>query len=187
MRVKSKWHKKDQPKTVEQVAGVLAFNAWRIASSTVNQLYSKGFDFSSNAQQLAVIGEFIAFLIQATDRLAYERLEGEARQKFVTTLALKLVDTLNDNLVEELGPGEYREGYLQKLNERLASYSEFSFPGGEPGYQSLRFLGKQVDEIMGGTENRWVLEQIVEIEAPNAFKTLQKNLSDLFAQGVESD
>jgi len=48
------------------------------------------------------------------------------------------------------------------------------FNGHNPSYTVLRYLGEKVSRAMESTDSKWVLEQIVDIEAPEAIKTLQK-------------
>jgi len=185
VRIKSKWHKGDKPKSLEEVAGALGFIAWRAADERANKMFSAGFNFSSQAQLLAVVGEFAAFLLQLTDRLVYGRLDEERRQVFVGALAQHLITTMVNNLAEDFGPGDYRAGFVEKINERMEAYAEFSFADGQPSYQALRYLAKCIDEIMGGQENKWVIEQVVEIEAPEIIKNLKKGLNDLLTQWEE--
>jgi len=183
VRIKSKFHNRKRPKSLEEIAGALAFIGWRIGQTTVNKMYSDGFNFHSNEQLLDVIGEFLAFTIQVTDRLVHERgMSDEERARFINTFALKLVDHMQDNREEEQGPGDYRGPFVEKLNERLGAYAEFNFENGQPGYQMLRYFGRCVDDVMGGQENKWVIEQVVEVEAPEVIKNLKKGLNDLLAQ-----
>lgn len=174
MRVKSKWHNKKREKSIEEIAGVVAFNAWRIAQDTVNKMYNDGFNFRSNEQILDTIGEFSAFFIVMTDRWVEERVDSdEERQRFTNTLALKLVNTMNDNRVEEQGPGDYRQAFVDLLNARLADYAEFKVIDGEPSYPLLRVFGSHVEAVMGA-DNKWVKEQVMEVETPAALKKLRK-------------
>lgn len=179
MRVHSRWYNKDKSASTEEVAGALAFAAWRIAQRVVNKMYNAGFNYRSNVQQLAVIGEFLIFLIQVADRLAYEELEDEERVRFVTELAHQLAGTLADNMADEAGPGDYRASFIERLNERAEAYAEFGFAGGEPSYPFLRYLGTCVDQLMGGQENKWVIEHVMEVEAPAAVKTLRRAFYNL--------
>jgi len=179
MRVRSRWYKKDKSASIEEIAGALAFIAWRIAKGTVNKMYNAGFNYRSNVQQLAVIGEILIFLIQVADRLAYEELEEEDRVRFVTELARRLAGTLADNMTDEAGPGDYSGPFVERLNERAEAYAEFGFAGGEPSYPFLRYLGTCVDQLMGGQENKWVIEHVMEVEAPGAVKTLRRAFHNL--------
>ncbi len=179
MRVRSRWYKKDKSASIDEIAGALAFVAWRIGQNAVNKMYNAGFNYRSNVQQLAVIGEILIFLIQVTDRLAYEELEEDDRVRFVTELARRLAGTLADNMSDEAGPGDYRGPFIERLNERAEAYAEFGFTDGEPSYPFLRYLGTCVDQLMGGQENKWVIEQVMEVEAPAAVKTLRRAFHNL--------
>lgn len=182
MRIKSKWHKKGKPKSLEEMAGVVGFIAWRAAQERADKMYSAGFNFASQPQLLAVVGEYAIFLLQLTDRLVYGRLAEEQRQRFVGAMAQHLITTMVDNLTEDFGPGDYRSGFVEKVNDRLGTYAEFDFRDGQSSYPALRFLAQNIDEIIGGKENKWVVEQVVDIEAPEAMKNLKKGLDDLLKQ-----
>ncbi len=182
MRIKSKWHKKDKPKSLEEVAGALGFIAWRAAHERADKMYNAGFNFASKGQLLAVVGEYVAFLLQLADRLAYGRLDEQQRPVFVGALAKHLINTMVENLTDDFGPGEYREAFVDKLNERMEAYADFEYDGDQPGYQALRYLGNCIDEVMGSKDNKWVTEQVVEIEAPEVIKNLKKGFNDLLGQ-----
>lgn len=186
MRIKSRWHNKSKQKSVEEIAGAMGFNIWKMASTTANKMYSTGFNFSSNEQLLEVIGEYVMFLIQVSDRLVYEELSADERQRFVSALALHLVRTMADNMVEEMGPGDYAQPFIDRLNERLDTYSEFSFTDG-PSYPMLRYLGEQIEKIMGGGQNKWVTEQVMEVEAPELVKTLKRGLESLIGTREQAE
>lgn len=181
MRIKSRWHDKSRPKSLEQIASAMGFNIWKMASTTANKMYNDGFNFRDNAQLLDVIGEFVVFLLQLADRVAYEQLDEADRQQFISSVARHLVGTMVENRVEELGPGDYQEAFINTLNQRLDGYSEFSLVEGNPSYPMLRYLGDQVEALMGGTQNKWVKEQVMEVEAPELVKTLKRGIEPLLA------
>jgi hypothetical protein len=179
VRIKSKWHNKSKAKSVEEIAGALGFITWRIAANAVNKMYTSGFDFTSNKQQLDVIAEFLAFLVQAADRRVHDIMDDEERRRFITALALHVAGTLEDNLREEVAPGDYRADFINLLNERMEAYSEFNFVDGVPSYPSMRYFATGVDAVMGGEENKWVIEQVIEVEAPEAMKNFNRAINDL--------
>jgi hypothetical protein len=179
VRIKSRWHEKSRPKSLEEIAGAVGFNIWKMASTTANKMYNAGFNFRDNAQLLEVIGEFAIFLLQLSDRVVYERMDDAERQEFTSSLARHLIGTMVDNLVEELGPGDYQATFVDKLNQRLDGYAEFSLVDGAPSYPMLRYLGEQVEALMGGSQNKWVKEQVMEVEAPELIKTLKRGLEPL--------
>lgn len=187
VRVKSKFHRQDKPKSIETVAEALGYNSWKIADKTVDNLYSEGFNFQSKAQILDVIGEFVTFMIQTTDRLAHGRMNDEQRGRFIGSMAGRIITAMVDNLSEIHGNDEddldtYKKAYIAKLNQRLDNYAEFGFKDGQPSYQALRYFANAVDEAMGGEHNKWVVEQIIEVECPELVKTLTKNMDELLVQ-----
>jgi len=179
VRIKSKWHNKSKAKSVEEIAGALGFITWRISANAVNKMYTTGFNFSTNKQQLDVIAEFLAFLVQAADRHVYDIMDADERQRFITALALHVAGTLEGNLREEVGPGDYRSDFVDLLNGRMEAYSEFSFVDGMPSYPSMRYFAMRVDDVMGGDENKWVIEQVIEVEGPGAMERFNKAIGDL--------
>ena len=182
VRTKGKFHNKSRPKTLEEIAGAVGMTAWKLAQTTTNRMYSDGFNFSSNEQILNVISEFLAFIIQLTDRLSYDKMSDEQRQRFVGALAKHLIRTWIENMQIEVGEGEHQAAIIDTLNQRMEAYAEFGFSDGEPSYHARRYFGSCVDAVMGGENNKWVIEQIVDVESPVVIKTLKKNLDDLLAQ-----
>ncbi len=181
MRVKSHWNVKGKKRSLEEVAGALAFIEWRIAGNSVLSLENEGFETTTNMQRLDVFQELTAFLIHVTDRLVHESMPAEKRQKFIVGLALKTADYYHDNRVDAEGRGkDFRKPFIEILNDRLADYAEFSFEDGEPGYAFRRYLGEAVTKVMGAKDSKWITDQVMEIEVPKMLKPLKKGLHDLF-------
>ena len=124
MHIKSRWNKRAKEQSLENIAGALGFISWEIATNGVLELENKGYQTDSNAHRLQIIGEFLAFLLQVADRLAYEQLEQEERQRFITALALYIADTYVENQHDVLGEGEYRQAFIDLLNQRSDNYAE---------------------------------------------------------------
>lgn len=189
-RIRTRWHNKSKPKSIETIAGAMGMNIWKMASGTANKMYNEGFNFKNNAQLLDLIGEYLIFLIQLSDRIAYDELDPEQRQRFTQALASHLIGTMVENQIEELGPSEeYQSAFIEKLNHRLDGYSEFSVAGGDPSYQMLRYLGTLADQVMGGSDNKWVIEHVMEVEAPVLVKQLKEGMAKILpqAQGGEEE
>ena len=181
MRVKSHWNVKGKKRSLEEVAGALAFIEWRIAGNSVLSLENEGFETTTNMQRLDVFQELTAFLIHVTDRLVHESMPAEKRQKFIVGLALKTADYYHDNRVDAEGRGkDFRKPFIEILNDRLADYAEFSFEDGEPGYAFRRYLGEAVTKVMGAKDSKWITDQVMEIEVPKMLTPLKKGLHDLF-------
>ncbi len=180
MRIKSQWHKGDKPKTVQQVASVIAFIIWRVTEETVTHIQKDKFEIASQQQAFDMIGEFLAFFVQLTDRVAYLRLGGELRAPVVQAVAKRLGEILEDNQLARFGPPEdadYRTRFVGLLNARLGDYALFDYAE-EPDYSTLRYLGNRIMELMGKQDQSWIIDQIIEIEAPEAVKNVLKGLRD---------
>jgi hypothetical protein len=187
-RIRTRWHNKQKPKSIETIAGAMGMNIWKMASGTANKMYNEGFNFKSNSQLLDLIGEIVIFLVQLSDRIAYEELDAEQRQRFTQALAGHLVGTMVENQIEELGPSdEYQRLFIEKLNQHLEGYSEFSASGGDPSYQMLRYFGTLADQVMGGSDNKWVIEHVMEVEAPVLVKQLKEGMAKILPQAQPAD
>jgi len=181
MRVKTQWHKSAKPKSVAQVASVVALIMWRVAEETVTHIQQDKFEIASQQQAFAMIAEFLAFFIQLGDRVAYQRLGEELRPAFIQALAKRLGETLEDNQLPRLGPPfdeSYPARFVALLNSRLADYATFDYAE-EPDFLTLRYLGNRIMDVMDRKDQSWIIDQIIEIEAPEAVKNVLKGLRDL--------
>ncbi|NNG12147.1 MAG: hypothetical protein HKM88_02750 [Halobacteria archaeon] len=180
MRVKSKWNLKDKERSLSETGGAIAFILWRIAQQGVLNLENEGFQTDTNAQRLDIIAEFLAFLVHLVDRMTIENLAQDERVEFITSLARHLADNMQQNRTDAEGKGEYRKALVNLLNERAAEYAEFSFTDNEPGFAFRRYFGENVRAVMGAKDNKWITDQVMDIEVPEALKPLSKALRDLF-------
>ena len=183
MRVKNRWRKGKGPKTIEDQSNALGFIVWQISSNALLELENKQYQTDSNSHRLDVIEEFACFLIQCTDRLAYERMDDEKRQTFINTIAIKVAKTLQENRLDVQGAEDFVNPFIEKLNARFSTYSECQFADDEPGYSLYRALGNFVQPIMGERNNRWVSDQVLDIEGPDAFDVLKKSMDNLLNDG----
>lgn len=179
MRVKSKWNIRDRERSLSETGGALAFILWRIAQQGTLNLENEGFQTDTNAQRLDIITEFVAFLVHLVDRMTAEQLTREQRQEFISSLAQHLADTMQENRTDAQGKGEYRQPLIDRLNERAVDYAEFTFSDNEPGFAFRRYFGENVRMVMGERDNKWITDQVMDIEAPEAMKPLRKALRDL--------
>lgn len=185
IRIKSTWHhsqrNKPSRKSLEDNASALAFITWRLSLEGAKKLHGEGFNYLTDKERVGVISEFVAFLVHSADRLVYGQLDDEDRERFINAFAQQLASQMQDNLVDIAGPGNYRRAFITLLNERLAGYATQTFRNGEPGYDFLRYFGSQVLKIMGEDQtNRWVIDQIMDIQAPETFQQLKKSMANLF-------
>jgi len=186
IRIKDKWHQsqRNRPttKSLQDSAEALAFIGWRVALDKAQNLNREAFRYDSDIERVAVISEFVAFEIQVADRLAYEFLDDDERRLFINALGQRLADHMQDNLNDLDGPRNYRDAFVALLNERLSDYATLSFKDGEPGFDFLRYLGSKVLGILGNDQtNRWVQDQIIAVEAPEAAEKIKKSVFNLLS------
>ena len=171
--VKTRWRKKGA-RTVEERAGVIGANVWKIALEVFKHMEKEGFRFGSDRLTTEVISEFIAFLVQLADRAVYGRLAEEERAALIGAVVRHLAATMENNQQDLFGPGEYRKAFIDLLNARFGEYAGFEYRDGEPGYPCLRFFAGKVADAMASGDNKWVVEQMMDIEAPEMVRLVRK-------------
>jgi len=175
LRVKNRWQDKNKERSIEDTAGVVAFNLWKMASANVLNLENEGFQTDSQSQRIDVIVELVAFYTSLVDRLAADKEYGEdKRRQLVVALAMNLAKTVKDNRVDFDGEGDHSKAFVERLNERMSEYAGFSYSDGEPGFQLRRRVGDHVQAVMGEKDNKWVPDQVMDIEIPEAMKVFRR-------------
>lgn len=177
MRVKSTWHK-SQEKTIEDIAGALAFNSWRITKNHLEDLINEAFVIEK-AQVFDVIQEYLCYLIQCVDRLVFDTLDGQKRQELIILLAKQSADYYQENKEDRIGPGDHWQEFVNTYNARSQDYSDYEFKDNEPNYLFMRYFGEKVQKAMTETDEKWIVQQMVEIQAPKAFKSIKKSVDEL--------
>ncbi len=191
VRLKTRWHRSKRSqrnregsrreKSQANLISVAAINIWKLAKEAFTRMEKEDFRFREDTQAIDVIAEFCIFMLHIMDRMLYGKVSEEDRAALVSGVAREIAATIEDNQRELLGPGDYRAVFIDKLNERLADYAECSFNEEGPGYDFLRYLAKNVADIMTVTDDKWVLEQVMDIEAPELAQRFQPVVRDVFA------
>lgn len=172
--IKTRWRNRKAPRTLEERAGVIGANIWKIALEIYKHLEKEGFRFGSDREVTTVMTELIAFLVQLTDRTVYGRLSDADRATLINAVAGHLAKTMENNQLDLFGPGDYRTPFIRTLNERFEHYARFEYSDGDPGYACLRYFGSMVSDAMASSDNKWVLEQIMDVEAPEMVRLAKK-------------
>jgi len=171
--VKTRWRKKGA-RTLAERAGVIGANVWKISLEIFKHMEKEEFRFGSDRLVTDVMAEFIAFLVQLADRAVYGRLSDADRATLIGETAHHLAATMENNQLDLFGPGEYRKPFIDLLNARFEEYAGFDYPAGEPGFPCLRFFAAKVSDAMAASANKWVIEQIMDIEAPEMVRLIKK-------------
>jgi hypothetical protein len=171
--VKTRWRKKGE-RTLAERAGVIGANVWKIALEIFKHMEKEGFRFGSDRLVTDVLTEFIAFLVQLVDRTVYGRLSEADRATLIGEVGKHLAVTMENNQLDLLGPGEYRKLFIDLLNVRFAEYAGFAYAAGEPGAPCVLFFATRISDAMAPGDNKWVTEQMIDIEAPEMVRLVRK-------------
>jgi hypothetical protein len=183
IRLKSQWFKTDRPKTPQQVAGVMAFIVWRVAHNALTQMRGARFDIDVGAVYFAFLAEWLVFLVQVADRMAFARLGAGERAAFTTELVRRVADHLAENQDRLLGPpapGEdsHRGRFIDLCNELAVHYAEFGHGADGPDFAFMRYLGHRIEHLMLAKDQAWAVDQVTSVEAPEAVQMLQRSFAD---------
>lgn len=181
LRIKSQWYNEDTKRSLVEIAGALAFNAWKLAMDKAITLHGESFIYDSDRQRLRVIAEYLVFQIQLVDRMVHQKLEQEERQQLITAFAMRLAEHMQENSSELLGVGDYANEFIALLNQRSQEYSELGFGDAGPSYPFMRHLGYEIQQLMGASQkNRWVIDQVMDKDAPEVYQQMKRILRNLF-------
>ena len=85
------------------------------------------------------------------------------------------------NKRDVIGPGEYRQAFIELLNQRMADYAEFGYSEDEgPSFGMKRFFGDQVKPCFQGEDQKWASSQVMDIEVPEIMTHLKRATPNLF-------
>jgi hypothetical protein len=191
MRLKSHWFKPGAPRGAAEQASAMAFIVFRVAQNLLKRMRGADFDIDAGPPYFAFLREVLVFLVAVTDRLAHARLPAEARLEFTVTLVRHLARNLQENEDHLLGPppqgqASHADTFIDLINEVTGHYAEFGADpeatdaGFQPDFAFVRYLGRRLEPTLPEKDRRWVVEQVMAAEAPEAVATIQRSMNDLF-------
>jgi hypothetical protein len=197
MRLKTRWFKADGAKGDAEQASAMGFIVWRVAHQMLKRMRGANFDIDTGAQYFAFMREVLVFLIAVTDRLAFARLSEAGRGEFTVALVRHVARTLQESEDEWLGaapPGapSHADTFIDLVNEVTQHYAEFGAEPGAPddgsGFQPdfgfVRYFGKRLEPTLPEKDRRWVIDQVMAAEAPEAVSTMQSSMRSLYEPGT---
>jgi len=180
VRVRSHWFKSERPKTVEEIAGAVAFIIWRGSHQALRNMRNASFEIDAGPKYFDFLAEWLIFLAQIADRTAYVRF-GEKRLGFTTVVANRLGETLAGNRHDLLGDengADQKSAFIDLFNLRLDDYVDFD----QDDFGRTRYLAQKLAQVVGPHDQIWVHEQVMEIEAPQAAVLLNGAILDLLGE-----
>lgn len=181
MRVKSHWFNSGRSKSPQEIGSAVAFIAWRASDNALKNMRRAGFDIAVGPQYFDFLAEFLIFMVQLADRIAYRQMSEEDRIAFTTAVANRAGETLADNQAEYLGADlrASKAAFIARLNERADDYAMFEYEKGGENFSFIRALGLSMQDVMDEKDRKWVTDQIMATEAPEAIATLEKAMTGL--------
>ncbi len=180
-RLKRRWHSSARPRTAEEIGQTLAVTAWKVAKESVEHLFAADFDFQGENYRFAILEEWLAFFVHLTDRIVYDRTDDLRRAKLIKAMAHRLRDTLTDNLADRVSDKAKADRFIERVNRVGKEYADCRVEDNQPGMNFLRCLGAGVADAAPEIDRRWLVEQVVEVEAPQAVKQFVKAALELTA------
>ncbi len=182
LRLKSLWHNEETQRSLAEIGGAIAFNTWRLAVDKAVSLHSHHFTFEDDAQRLDVIAEYLYFQALVVERMVFDALSDEQRRELITAMVLKMAEHYQENAQNMLGEDDYTSPFVALFNQRAGEYAEFQYGEDGPSYPFLRHLGYEIQQAMGASqENRWVIDQVMDSDAPELHKQLIRVVKNLFS------
>lgn len=179
-RIRTAWKHKERKVSVEEFANALSAICWRVAVNAAKNLHAEDFRFRSDRQRVAVVKSYLYFFIHCADRLTHDTLSDTQRQTLITGLSLNCISHLSGNASDLCAEHVSREDEINTLNEWMKNLSVLEFAADEPGYSMYRALGARVLDIMGDDQtNRWVIDQVMDIDGPMAYRIFRQSLEKL--------
>lgn len=186
MRVKAHWFRAEGSRRPEEVAGAVAFIAFRVAQNMLKSMRKAQFDIDAGPMYFEFLAESLAFAIQVACRLAFARLPEDQRMPFANELAHRAADHLAGNQSELLGEqsaDDIKTAFIARLNRRFAEYAEFEYGADGPDFRFHRYFASLLAELMPEKDRRWTHDQVIAIEGPEAAAMLAKSITALLDTG----
>jgi hypothetical protein len=88
---------------------------------------------------------------------------------------------VQDNARDFAGAGDYRNPFINKLNERMAEYAQTTWGkvGQEPGFSMGLAFGNNIAESLGPRDRKWVLDYIQRVLMPEMLSPYKRVLARL--------
>lgn len=172
IRIRSRFHAGGRERTLAELASVVAMLSWKLAVESIRRMREAKFDIDLGRPYFDYVCETMAFHAHFADRV-----------EFTTALAKRMAEAIEDNadmLLAASEPGACRRRFLEVFNAAGVDYADYGCDAKGPDFGFRRAYAARVRESMPEKDKNWVYDQVMEIEAPEGVKAIQKTLAGLF-------
>ena len=184
LRIKTTWFRRGGGRAADETASVLALNFWKMANKSVDDISKADYDIIHMGRGFGLIAEMGAFMLHIADRRLYGRVDEERRAALIESTGVHLAEYVEKNIQDFVNDDQDKRDYLGEfldfLNRRTADYETFEFPPEEPNYAIKRYLANVIRDRMEAHDQTWIIDQIIEFQAPEAIETVQKLIDGFF-------
>ncbi len=178
LRLRNSFHS-GRPRSMVEHASVIAMLAWKLGQESITRMREADYDIEVGRGWFDFVCEYLVFLALAADRIVHDDLEAEQRAEFTVALVKRLaqmVEEAREALLPDLLPGEAGRNFLELYNRRSDEYADFGFDATGPDFGFRRCFAACIKETLPEKDRLWAVDQVMEIESPEAIKMLQKTL-----------
>ena len=191
LRIKNQWFKTQKEKTAFENASAVAFIIWRVTQNMVKHMREAKFDIDVGPQYFAFMREILMFLCAVVDRVAFDRMSVGQRAEFTDALVVRVADILDDSETEWLGaaaPGQpsWRDQFIDQFNAAVEAYADFEHDAQGPSFAFVRYLGSRVEAVMPEKDRRWVIDQLMAYEVPEALEMVMRGINGVLSNEPRS-
>ena len=183
IRIRSSFHAGGKPRSMAELASVIAMLAWKLAIDSIKRMRQAQYDIDLGSAYFDYVCEFMIFLALAADRIAYRELAPQQRSEFTTALVQRIAAAIEDNrdmLLVDVTPGRCQRHVIDLFNRRGAEYADHGYTEAGPDFGFRRCFAACLQEVLPEKDRLWAVDQVMEIESPEAIRALEKTLAGLF-------
>lgn len=161
---------------------MVALLSWKLAVDGIKRMRGADYDIDIGRPYFDFVCEFMVFLAVAADRIAFRELDADARLAFTTALVKRESEMIGENaylLMGESLPVGLQQHFLDLFNRRSTDYAEFGYED-DADFGFMRYFAACLREVLPEKDQLWAIDQVMNIEAPDALKSLDKALDGLF-------
>jgi hypothetical protein len=162
-----------------ELASVIAMLGWKLAIDSIKRMREAEYDIDLGSG-------YFDFVCRVHD---FPRAVGgshrpstiwnpEQRMEFTTALAQRMAAAIEDNrdmLLADVEPGKCQRHFLDLFNNRGGEYADHGYTEQGPDFGFRRCFAACLKEVLPEKDRLWAVDQVMEIESPEAIKALREN------------